>query len=171
MAVFNERYRGYQWTDEEREDRKQKVRQAQSLLDKIKEQVRRIGMQLPAFMGPAQEALEHLRNGLGEVVSLNLSNRGPKYKDLSPEEVDRILDTLPDLIKPWQQVGELPGFASAARQKRKEVQAHNRRVREHNQLVAAQNQALWREMESVLRKVDDGDVDGALDAAAKLGIL
>ena len=170
MATCNEK-RGWQWTDEERWARQAPLRRARNLLAKIEEQTRRTAQFLPQFTTQAEDALRHLGQGLGEAAGMDLSNRGRKYQPLSPEEFDRVIATIPELMKPWQSLVTSPEHAAAVRAKNREISAHNRIVSAHNKVVAAQEVAMCRQMDAVLRLMDGGDLGGALDLAAQQGIL
>lgn len=170
MSTFNPRW-GYHWTDAEREIRKTPVRQAQHALAKLQEQVRRISLHAPEFKNRAEQAYRNLEDGLGKVAGLNLNNNGPKYKPLSPEETDAILAKLPELLKPWHDLTRSPDYVAAVQSSNRLIRKQNALVREHNHAVQAQQAALWDQLDAALRKMDEGDVEGSLDIAAKAGIL
>lgn len=171
MATFNEKRNRWDWTPLERQERQPGARKVQKTLEKLQEQVRRMKSHQLPFLGQAEEAVGHLAAGLGQLATLNLSSRGPKYLPLSPEEVDRILAGFPKLMEPWEQLARSPDFIAAVRRKNREVRAHNARVREHNRAVEAEYAAMWQRFNEVLRKVDQGDISGSLDKASDLGIL
>jgi len=163
MATFKEKY-GWEWTTEERQERQSPLRRARNLLSRIQQQTFRTGQHLPQFKAEAQQALRQLQEGLREVAGMDLSNRGRKYHRLSPEEFDRALNAIPELMKPWERLAASPEYAAAVRQKNREIRAHNR-------IVPAQNAAMFREMDAIMRLADSGDLGGALDLAAKKGLL
>jgi hypothetical protein len=170
MATFHEK-KGWEWTAPERQVRQAELRRAKGLLAKLQEQVRRTAAHLPQFAERAAEAFRPLAEGLKQVAGMDLSARGRKYQPLAPEEVDRILASVPSLLGPWQQFMASSEVAAAVRQKNREIRTANAQVREHNQAVAAQQSEMWDQFAQVLRKVDAGDINGALDQAGDMGIL
>jgi hypothetical protein len=170
VATFNEKRRGWQWLPPERPQRQQALRKIQTEFRRHQEQVRRIKAHELPFLAQAEEAVRHLKTGLGAAATLDLSNRGPKYLPVSPEELDRILASVPQLLEPWRRLASSPAFCDAVRQKNREARAHNARVREHNRAVVAQEAALWAQASSILVRLDQGDIDGAVEEAARKGL-
>jgi hypothetical protein len=170
MAEFKEKY-GWHWTDEERQIRQRPLRRLRALLDKVQEQTFRIGQLISQFKVQAEGALHNLKNGVGALARMDLSNRGRKYQPLSPQQFDQAITTLPELLKPWDALVASPGYVAAVQESNRRVRAHNRVVSAHNRIIMAQQEAMLREFDNVLRLVDAGDLGGALDLAAQQGIL
>lgn len=163
MATFHDK-RDWLWTREERENRKSQVRRAQTFVERMAEQVRRINDLLPQFAEAAGQAFRLVAGDLKPLTRLDLRNRGRKYQPVSPEETDRVLQKLSDSIKPWHDFANLPEYQAALR-------SHNARVREHNKVVAAANKANWEQVRDVMELADRGDVVGVLRLAAERGLL
>ena len=166
MATLNQK-RGWQWTDEEREDRKAKLRRLQNVLSKIEEQVWRINRHLPQFNKPASEAFHAVAKAFAPLKDLDICNQGRKYQPISPEEADRIFDDAESMLKPWKDFTSLPDYTAA-------LQATNRHIRRVNAQIREQNRvadAAYDEMDDVLRTLDEADLGAALDEAARLRLL
>lgn len=141
MATPNERY-SWHWEDGERESRKDAVLQAQRRTKKLTEQVRRIKLHLPEFAEPAEQVLRAVTAGLGKLLDLNITNRGPKYHAISPEEADHLIEAIPRVLRLWAAFTSTPGFAAA-----------------------------WEQMRPAFGMIERGDMAGALDHASKCGVL
>jgi hypothetical protein len=162
---------GWIWTTEERRERQTTLRRARNLLAHIREQARLAGQYLPQFQSQADEAMRHLADGLKQIVTLDLSNRGRKYQPVSPEEFDRVLAAIPELLKHWERLTTSPAYVEDVRRVSREIRAHNKVVAEHNRMVLAQAEVIWRATDEALRLIDQGDIAGALDVAAEKGML
>jgi hypothetical protein len=170
MAILNDKH-GWIWTVEERRDRQLTLRRARNLLAHIREQARLTGQFLPQFQSQADEAMRHLADGLKQIVALDLSNRGRKYQPVSPEEFDRVLGAIPELLKPWERLTASPEYVEDVRQKNREIRAQNKIVAEHNRMVLAQEEVMWQATHEAFRLIDQGDIAGALDVAAEKRLL
>jgi len=171
MAIFSERYKGWDWPDEEREKRKERLRQVDRTVSKIQQQVPRIENHAPEFAESANEALRFLIDGLGDLMYLDLTNRAAKYKPCSPDEADRLFDAFPDLLKPWKQLVSSRDYIAAVRASNKDIRRVNNQIRKHNRKVQAAEAALFDKVDVLVRRIHQGDFEGALDQAAKEGLL
>lgn len=170
MATRNERY-GWQWTQDEREDRKEPVWRLQRQTYKLEEQVRRIKEHLPQFAEPAGQVLRAVTSGLKPLLCLNVTNRGPKYYAISPEEADRLIEAAPRLLQLWAAFATSPEFAAAVRQANRDIRRRNAVIREHSRAAEAAYAAMWERVRPAFELLHKGDVGGALDHAAKSGLL
>ncbi|MBX9623558.1 MAG: hypothetical protein K2X82_07065 [Gemmataceae bacterium] len=170
MATWNDRY-GWRWEDGERERRKAAVRAVRRQADRLAEQVRRIEAKLPAFAAPAARALAAVTADLGGLVALDLSNRGPKYHALSPDDADRLLAASPGVFRLWAVFASDPGFVVAARAANKDTRRANAAARRRHQEATAVMDAAWKRLRPVYDLLDRGDPEAALRYAVENGLL
>jgi hypothetical protein len=170
MATRNDRY-GWHWDDAERECRKDAVRRVRHQADKPAEQVRRVKVHLPAFADPAERVLRAVTAGLGGLTDLDITNRGPKYHRLSPEEADRLLEAAPGVFRLWVAFASAPEFGVAVREANQHIQRANVQARQEHDELNAIARARWEWMRPVYELLERGDHQGALRYAAENGLL
>jgi hypothetical protein len=164
MAIFNEKRGTWEWSTEEREHRKTALRQVKNWLESARRYGHWTKTYLPQFAAAATRVFQPLVEGLRKLECLDLTNRGPKYKQLSPEEADRLFERVPELLKPWKEFASSAEYAAAVRQKTKEI-------RQQNKAARAAQAAQWERVQPAMDLMDKGDVMGALEYAAKHGLL
>jgi hypothetical protein len=170
MATRNDRY-GWYWDDNDRECRRDAVRRVRRQADKLAEQVRRIKAHLPAFAEPAERILRAVTTGLGALTGLNITNRGPKYHPISPEEADRLLDAVPGVFGLWVAFASSPEFATAVREANRHIGQANAQTQQEHKELDALLRARWERMRPVYELLERRDHQAALKYAAENGLL
>lgn len=170
MATHNERF-GWQWTDDERESRKQKVWTVQRQADKLAEQVRRIKIHAPAFAEPAERVFQSISTSIGKLRTLNVTNRGPKYQAISPAAADELLAAAPGVFRLWTAFASAPEFVRAVRETNRDIRRANAESRVLEKEYLALMDKLAERMRPVYEMLDRGEHVAALEYAARNGLL
>jgi len=162
MALHNPRF-GWAWDDNERESRKKSLRDIQREMAKLSEQVSRIKTSLPAFAEIAEHTFKAIQAALGKLERLDISNNGTKYKSLSPEEFDKLLEKAPEVLRLWNVLSSSPVYIAAVKDVNKAIKLKNAVARKNDAQQKAAMEMLANQLRPVYEMLARGDLDEALN--------
>ncbi len=161
MALHSPRF-GWAWEDNERESRKKSLRDIQREMAKLSEQVSRIKTSLPAFAEIAEQTFKAIQAALGKLERLDISNKGTKYKSLSPEEFDKLLEKAPEVLRLWNVLSSSPVYIAAVKDINKTIKLKNAVTRQNEAQQKAAMEMLANQLQPVYDLLARGELNDAL---------